>query len=47
MTAVVYKIQGGDYEHGGTASRALKEQLKQVGADPAVVRRAMIAAYEA
>jgi len=47
MSAVSYSIQGGDYEHGGAASRALKEQLKKVGADPAVVRRAMVAAYEA
>jgi anti-sigma regulatory factor (Ser/Thr protein kinase)/Pyruvate/2-oxoacid:ferredoxin oxidoreductase delta subunit len=47
MNAVVYTIQAGDYEHGGAASRSLKEQLKQIGADPAVVRRAMIAAYEA
>jgi anti-sigma regulatory factor (Ser/Thr protein kinase)/Fe-S-cluster-containing hydrogenase component 2 len=47
MTAATYTIVGGDYEHGGAASRALKEQLKKVGADPAVVRRAMIAAYEA
>ncbi len=47
MNAVVYTIQAGDYDHGGAASRSLKEQLKQIGADPAVVRRAMIAAYEA
>jgi len=47
MTTVVYQIEGGDFEHGGEASRRLKEQLKRLGADPAVVRRAMIAAYEA
>ncbi len=40
-------IRGGDYEGGGAASRRIKELLKKVGADPAVVRRAMIAAYEA
>mgnify|MGYP000018977455 CR=1 FL=1 len=40
-------IRGGDYEGGGAASRRVKELLKKVGADPAVVRRAMIAAYEA
>lgn len=44
---ISYKIVGGDYEQGGSASRSLKAQLKKVGADPAVVRRAMIAAYEA
>jgi anti-sigma regulatory factor (Ser/Thr protein kinase)/Fe-S-cluster-containing hydrogenase component 2 len=47
MNAVSFSIQGGDYEHGGAASRSVKEQLKKVGADPAVVRRAMVAAYEA
>jgi len=40
-------IQGGDFDRGGTASRRLKEQLKKIGADPAAIRRAMIAAYEA
>lgn len=47
MTAVVYLIRGGDYEGGGAASRSLKEQLKKIGAEPAVIRRAMVAAYEA
>ena len=47
MSTASYHIPGGDFEGGGAASRALKEQLKRVGADPAVVRRAMIAAYEA
>lgn len=42
-----YTIEGGNYELGGTASRRLKEHLKKAGASPAVVRRAMIAAYEA
>jgi anti-sigma regulatory factor (Ser/Thr protein kinase)/Na+-translocating ferredoxin:NAD+ oxidoreductase RNF subunit RnfB len=47
MTTASYVIAGGDYERGGAASRSVKEQLKKVGADPAVVRRAMVAAYEA
>jgi anti-sigma regulatory factor (Ser/Thr protein kinase) len=47
MDPVAHTIRGGDYEHGGAAARSVKEQLKKVGADPAVVRRAMIAAYEA
>ncbi len=47
MSTVSYTIRGGDYEHGGAAARSVKEQLKKVGADPAVVRRAMIAAFEA
>jgi anti-sigma regulatory factor (Ser/Thr protein kinase)/Na+-translocating ferredoxin:NAD+ oxidoreductase RNF subunit RnfB len=47
MSVVSYKIKGGDFENDGAASRCVKEQLKKVGADPAVVRRAMVAAYEA
>jgi len=47
VTSVSYQIEGGNYETGGTASRQIKEQLKKIGADPAVVRRAMVAAYEA
>jgi anti-sigma regulatory factor (Ser/Thr protein kinase) len=47
MNTVSYKIKGGDFQNDGAASRAVKEQLKRVGADPAVIRRAMVAAYEA
>jgi anti-sigma regulatory factor (Ser/Thr protein kinase)/ferredoxin len=47
VTAVSYQIEGGNYEAGGAASRQVKEQLKKLGADPAVIRRAMVAAYEA
>jgi anti-sigma regulatory factor (Ser/Thr protein kinase)/Na+-translocating ferredoxin:NAD+ oxidoreductase RNF subunit RnfB len=47
MTTTSYPIHGGDYEHAGSASRGLKELLRRIGADPAAIRRAMIAAYEA
>lgn len=47
MTAASYEIVGGNYAGGGSASRQLKEQLKRIGTDPAVIRRAMVAAYEA
>jgi anti-sigma regulatory factor (Ser/Thr protein kinase)/Fe-S-cluster-containing hydrogenase component 2 len=47
VTALSYQIAGGDYEGGGAASRQVKDQLKKLGADPAVIRRAMVAAYEA
>jgi anti-sigma regulatory factor (Ser/Thr protein kinase)/Pyruvate/2-oxoacid:ferredoxin oxidoreductase delta subunit len=47
MNTVSYKINGGDFQNDGAGSRAVKEQLKRVGADPAVIRRAMVAAYEA
>jgi len=42
-----HRIEGGDFARAGAASRSLKEHLKRIGADPEVVRRAMIAAYEA
>lgn len=47
MTVAVYPIISGDYERGGEASKQLKTLLKKIGADPAAVRRTMIAAYEA
>lgn len=42
-----HRIQGGDYQQAGLASRSLKDQLKKIGAAPEDVRRVMIAAYEA
>ncbi|MCG3136552.1 MAG: Electron transport complex subunit RsxB [Phycisphaerae bacterium] len=47
MTRFSYSIMGGDYENGGSASRAVKAQLQRAGVDPATIRRAMIACYEA
>jgi anti-sigma regulatory factor (Ser/Thr protein kinase) len=47
MNFIRRAIRGGDFDRGGAASRRLKEQLKKIGADPAAIRRAMIAAYEA
>lgn len=41
------EIAGGDYEHIGSASAALKEALKRIGVDPSIIRKAVIAAYEA
>jgi len=43
----MYRITGGDYDRAGSASSSLKEMLKKVGVEPAALRRAMIAAYEA
>lgn len=42
-----YDIASNDFQRAGAASRAIKEQLKRIGADAEAVRRAMIAAYEA
>jgi serine/threonine-protein kinase RsbT len=42
-----YRISGGDFDSAGLATRKLKEQLAKLGIDGTVLRRAMIAAYEA
>ena len=47
MISESYKIVGGNFERGGLASRKLKEHLKQLGIEPGILRRIMIAAYEA
>jgi len=47
MNLGTYRIQGNDFDQAGSASGALKEQLRKIGADPDIIRRAMIAAYEA
>jgi len=47
MEFLSHEIASNDFRRAGSASRALKEQLKRIGADPEAIRRAMIAAYEA
>ncbi len=47
MISMSCRIDGGDFDKGGQATRRLKEQLSRVGVAGATMRRAMIAAYEA
>ena len=47
MTTCSYPIEGGDYDHAGSACRGLKEVVEALGVDPEAMRRLMIAAYEA
>jgi anti-sigma regulatory factor (Ser/Thr protein kinase)/NAD-dependent dihydropyrimidine dehydrogenase PreA subunit len=47
MITSCFPIVGGKYDDAGSASRRLKEQLKQLGVDGRIMRRIMIAAYEA
>ena len=42
-----YKIQGGNFSKAGYASAALKKILKQLNVDPAVIKRTVVALYEA
>ena len=47
MITASYHIEGGDFARAGGASRELKEQLRRIGVEPGIMRRVMIAAYEA
>jgi anti-sigma regulatory factor (Ser/Thr protein kinase)/Fe-S-cluster-containing hydrogenase component 2 len=47
MRTDTYTISGGDYERAGFAAGRLKEKLKRIGVEKDIVRRAVIAAYEA
>ncbi len=47
MITLSFRIAGGDFDSAGLAARKLKEQLSKLGVDASVLRRAMIAAYEA
>ena len=47
MIRMSCRIDGGDFDRGGQATRRLKEQLARAGVAGPTMRRAMIAAYEA
>jgi len=47
VTSLRCRITGGDFDSAGIATRKLKEHLARLGVDAAVMRRAMIASYEA
>jgi serine/threonine-protein kinase RsbT len=47
MITMSCRIAGGDFDTAGLATRRLKEHLVRVGVGAAVMRRAMIASYEA
>ena len=42
-----FEIKGGNFGKAGCVSLEIKEILRDLGIDPAIVRRAAIAAYEA
>ncbi len=43
----VYQILGRDYANAGKVSTSIKDTLKRLGVNPAVVRRVAIVSYEA
>jgi serine/threonine-protein kinase RsbT len=47
MIAMSFRIDGGDFDSAGLATRKLKEQLARIGVAAPAMRRAMIASYEA
>ena len=47
MTTHTYSIVGNDFERAGLASHNVKLLLKKLGVAPEIIRRAIIAAYEA
>lgn len=42
-----YKVEGGDFTNAGTTSSKVKKMMKQLGVDPAIVKRTVVALYEA
>ncbi len=42
-----YEINGGDFSKAGFASSNLKKMLKQINTDPKLIKRIVIALYEA
>ena len=47
MITMSYRIEGGDFDAAGLPRAMLKEQLARIGVGAQVMRRAMIASYEA
>ncbi|MCW3786188.1 ATP-binding protein [Plebeiibacterium sediminum] len=43
----VYEVEGGDFTKAGNASSAVKKTLKQLNVNPKVVKRIVVALYEA
>ncbi len=44
---ITYDIEGGDFSKAGNAASSLKKQLKQLNVNPKVIKRIVIALYEA
>ena len=42
-----YNVEGGDFTNAGIVSRTVKKMLKQIGVNPAIIKRTVVALYEA
>ena len=43
----IFHVKGGDFTSAGVASSKIKKILKQINIDPAIVKRVVVALYEA
>jgi serine/threonine-protein kinase RsbT len=43
----VYTVEGGNFSKAGTASSQFKKVLKQLNVDPSIIKRIVVALYEA
>ena len=43
----VYHVEGGDFTNAGTTSSIVKKMMKQLGVDMGIVKRTVVALYEA
>jgi anti-sigma regulatory factor (Ser/Thr protein kinase) len=42
-----FNVEGGDFTNAGTASSHVKKMMKQLGVDASIVKRTVVALYEA
>jgi anti-sigma regulatory factor (Ser/Thr protein kinase) len=42
-----FKVEGGDFSRAGNASSQVKKVLKELGVDPGVIKKVVVALYEA
>ena len=42
-----YKVEGGDFTNAGSTSSIVKKMMKQLGVHPDIVKRTVVALYEA
>ncbi len=47
MMKFEYQVQPGDFTNAGFASSQVKKTLKQLNVDPAIIKRVVVALYEA
>ena len=41
-----YKVEGGDFNNAGNAASSVKKMLRQIGIDPLLIKKIVVALYE-